>query len=290
MPTVGVQSPNKSTISSLIQTLQQKSWIEKKEPSKLYDALLKMNEDLNAAYNALFFGPLPAVDGNALTNLNALNITGIIPEDNLPANIAFQDRINLFSDLNEFVNEDEESISIGFGRLDSEGEYENEPTSWFRLGAELDGEFFISQNFDWDGSSFTRDDSLISGCIIKLADGDITLNKWLPADAFDYPDDYLAETFKFESKNISIRTYEQDEDMFIVFVDPHWDIILLGGSAGDFSDDWKGHIAIPNKATVPVIDGGEPNRLDGVLVIDKTTETLCYYTQGARYAITGTPF
>lgn len=285
------QSINQPVISSLIESFQRKL-----EPAKVYDAVRRMNSDLDKAYNALFFGPLPAVDGNNLTNLNARNLTGFIKEENVPDNIAFQDRENLFSDLNTFVNEDESSIALGFGTVteaDEFGqgrEYENEPTSFFHMGAIADGEFYLGQNYRYDGSDFERDNESLGGLILEFDDGQLEFKTLLPADAFDYPEPYLANTFRFEAKNLWIQNYEQDDTVNIIFVDPHWDIILLGGSAGDFADDWVGHIAIPNKATPPVIDGGEPTRLDGVICIDKTTSRLCYYTNGGRFRITGAAF
>lgn len=282
------QSPNKATITSLLQTLQNKTWIEKNEPSKLYDALVKMNDDLNKAYNALFFGPLPPVDGNALFNLNALNITGIIPEDNLPANIAFQDRFNLFNELNSFINEEEASIAIGFGTIDADREYLDEPSSWLRFGSEADGEFFISQNFNWNGTDFDRDDDLISGSIIKFVDGDINLSKWLPADAIDYPDPYLAECWFFKGKEFGIRNYAQDDDLIFALIDST-DVILLGESAGSFVDDYRGYVAIPNKIDTALPISGQ-NEANGIIAIDKTNADLVYYTNGLRYRLNGVAF
>lgn len=287
------QSPNKATISSLIQTLQQKGWIEKKEPAKLYDALLKMNEDLNKVYDTLFFGPLPPVNANALTHLNALNIDGIIPEANLPANIAFQDRENLFNDLNSFINEDEASIALGFGSLNSvDRSYIDEPTSWFRMGSKSDGDFFISQNYNWDGASFTLDDVLISGSIIEFVDGAMVFSWLAPADAFSYPTTHLEETFTIHGKRIDCKDYLQDSDDLNILLVDQYDIIFLADEAGSYTDLFRGHLAIPNKADtkLPAIDGAFPNRLDGIICINKTNHNLVYYSAGARYKLNGTVF
>jgi len=281
------QSPNKATISGLVQTIQQKSWIEKKEPAKLYDALLKIHEDLSKAYDTLFFGPLPAVDGNALTNLNALNIDGIIPEVNLPANIAFQDRVNLFNDLNQFINEEEASLALGFGSLDSDRAYIDEPTQWLRAGAESDGLFFISQNFIWDGSTFERDDIAVSGSIIKFEDGNINISSFLPADAVDYPDPYLAETWFFHGKDFGIRNYAQDDDLLLCIVNES-DVLLLGESAGEFTDLWRGHVAIPGKIDTDLPPAG--NESNGIICIDRTNNRLIYYANDLRFRLSGVSF
>lgn len=294
------QSPNKAVISALVETFQRKL-----EPHKVYDAMRKMNDDLNKTYDTLFFGPLPAVNANALTNLNALNIDGIIPEANLPANIAFQDRENIFNESNFFIFDDEEdddqwnSIKLGYGTVDENEETgersfdEDDILSWLRIGSFGPEEFYISQNFKWNGADYLRDNDALDGVILEFADGEINFKSWLPADLFDYPDPYLADTWKFKTdKSLWMRTYEQDDDMNIIHVDAHWDIIYLADSAGTFTDDWKGFVAIPNKTdtALPVLDGAEPNRLDGIIAIDKTNQRLCYYTNGDRFEISGVPF
>jgi hypothetical protein len=280
------QSPNKTTISGLVETLQKKV-----EPVKLYSALQKMNDDLNKTYDALFFGPLPAVDGNALTNLNSLNITGIIPEDNLPDNLAFQDRENIFDQTNFFVSEESAVIQIGFGTIDPEADpraYSDEPTSWFRIGPSADSEFFISQNFDWDGSDFTLDDDLLSGSIITFINGDIQIKKWLPADAVDYPDPYLADTWFFNGKEFGVKNYAQDDDVLFATVNDS-DVILLAESAGELTDDFRGHIAIPTKLDTDIPASGEA-RCNGIICLDKTNNRLIYYIGSARYRLSGVAF
>jgi len=283
------QSPNKATIAGLVETLQRKV-----EPNKLYDAIKKMNDDLNKAYDALFFGPLPGVDGSALTNLTATNLTGIVPEENLPDNIAFQDRENLFDFLNTFINEDVESIKIGFGSLDVDREYVDEPTSWFRFGSISDGQFFLSQNYSWDGSTYTRDNELISGSIIEFIEGEIFLNWLAPADAFSYPAVHLEETFSIQGKEIWCKDYEQDADNLNVVLIDQYDIIHLADEAGSYTDLFRGHLAIPDKTDtkLPAIDGAFPNRLDGIICINKTSTParLVYYSKGTRYYLAGTVF
>lgn len=278
-------SPNKATKAGLIETLQRKV-----EPAKLYDALKKMDEDINKTYEALFDGPLPAVNANALTHLNALNIDGIIPEANLPANIAFQDRENLFSESNHFVIENNSAIQIAWGEVETsdDGERtESDVTSWLRFGTKADGEFFISQNYQWTGTDYEQDNALISGLIAELVDGDLLLKKLLPADGIDYSNPYLADTWFFSGKEFGIRNYAQDDDILFCIVNES-DVLLLGESAGEFTDLWRGHIAIPAKADTDLPPAGAES--NGIICINKTTDVLCYYVNGNRYEIVGAPF
>lgn len=280
------QSPNKATISSLVETLQKKV-----EPAKLYDALRKMNDDLNKAYDALFFGPLPPVSGENLTDLNALELDGIVPEENLPANLAFQDRENFFDEINFFVAEDREVLKIGFGVVDESEDGTrtvDDINSWFRIGPLDNNEFFLSQNFSWDGSSWTRDDEVLDGFIATIIAGDLQFSKWLPADAFDYPAAYLADTWFFHGKELGIANYAQDDELSFSFLDEN-DIFFLGESASTFADLWRGHIAIPNKVDTDLPPTGEPI-CNGIICIDKTAADLVYYTNGLRYRINGTAF
>lgn len=291
------QSVNQATIASLVESLQKKV-----EPPKLYEALRRISLDLAQCYDALFFGPLPAVSGENLTDLNALELVGIVPEENLPANLAFQDRVNIFNETNDFVfdgdlnDKDElDSIRVGFGVLDDNGDdtrTDTEIESWFRIGIIQDKEFFISQNFKRDETEYLRDDETLDGLILEFIDGELNFKWWAPADAFDYPDPYLADTWAIKGKGLWMTTYEQDDEMNIIYVDPHWDIIYLADSAGSFTDDWKGFLAIPNKQNVdlPVIDAAEPGRLDGIIAIDKTNNRLVYYTGGSRFRLAGVAF
>lgn len=268
-------SPNKAVKSGLIETLQRKV-----EPPKLYDALRKMDDDINKCYEALFDGPLPAVDGFNLTRLNALSLEGIVEEDNLPPNLAFQDRENFYSDPNYFLNQS--LFATGDVDTSDDGVRSTDTTRFLRLGGMNDGEFFLSADLGFD-SVFSLDDGAVSGFAATFIDGNVQFKKWL--DDGSGPD--AMDTWFFNGRELGIRNFAQDDDLSLCLIDEN-DVLLLGEKASTFSDLWRGHIAIPNKIDTDLPAAGtEPN---GIIVIDKTNGKLCYYTNGSRYAITGTAF
>lgn len=282
-------SPNKAVKSGLIETLQRKV-----EPAKLYDALKKMDDDINKTYEALFDGPLPAVDGFALTRLNPESLDGIILEVNLPNSIAFQDRDNIFSESNKFVVDDESAIMIGLGEVtvttnsDGATSRSDDVTSWFRASPKASGEFFISQNYNWTGTDYELDDALLSGSIIEFVDGDIQIKSFLPADGIDYTSPYLADTWFFNGKEFGVANYAQDDEILFAIVNES-DVILLGESAGEFTDLWRGHIAIPAKSNADLPPSAEP-MCNGIICIDKTANDLIYYVNDLRYRLNGVAF
>jgi len=280
-------SPNKTIIGSLVETLKQKV-----EPAKLYDALIKMNQDLNKTYNTLFDGPLPIVDAHNLTNVDATHLINIIPEVNLPNNLAFQDRENVFDKINSFITEDSESVKIGFGTYDDTDVqnrvFIDEPTSWFRLGPLNDGEFFLSQNYSWDGSNYTLDDILLSGTIIEFINGSIIFKHLFPAEGI-YTGPHLAQTFSIDGRVINYKNFAQDASLEIIGVAPT-DVVYVGDQAGTFTDLYRGHFAIANVADTKLPAGSAI--ADGIIAINKTpaTATLVYFSKGLRYRLTGVAF
>jgi len=88
-----MSSPNKVIINGLVETIKNKV-----EPAMLYDALQKMNNDLNKTYEALFEGPLPAVSGK---NLDLTELA----RSSLPPGIAFVDVANTFTKVNVFTDQ-----------------------------------------------------------------------------------------------------------------------------------------------------------------------------------------
>jgi hypothetical protein len=280
------QSPNKVVITALVETLQRKV-----EPAKLYDALRKMNEDLNKTYDTLFFGPLPAVDGAALTATTADNLIGTIPRDVFPGYVAFNDVDNNFQLGQTIVSDDINCyLELGFGDLTSDPKVN--PTSYFRLGASADEDFFITQNYSWDGSNFVRDNTSISGSIIQFSDGDINFQWLAPAEPPDYPAEHLVKTWDIHGRDIGHTSFDGTTRLGAIGLNIPDDLVYLGGSAGSMTDLYRGHVVIPqvDNVNLPAIDALAPHRLDGLIVIDKTNHVLCYYANALRYKLNGVAF
>lgn len=258
-------SKNETVISSLIETLQREV-----KPEKLYDALRTMNVDLKKIYTALFDGPLPPVDGYDLLRLNAAVLNGPLPEE---YKLAYTDRANVFTRGQSIFHADELEPFLTFG-FDG-------PDSFFRLGSIADGEFYLSQNFLWDGATWDRDDSGIGASLLQLIDGEI----W-----YSYYDTVLADlrvAFRFSGRQIIAYNFAQDNDVSIFYITDD-DVVHLGGNAaGDGSP--YGWPAIPDYATGSLPASGDA-ACDGVIAIDKTTHKIVFYANGLRYGVVGTAF
>lgn len=265
-------SLNNLAIKSLTETLQREV-----KPEKIYDLIQRMNADLNAVYNAVFDGPLPAVDGFALTRLNAASLEGEIPES---FNIAYKDEINTFWFGQEIVQFDDEVPfwKLGFGDLLSDPVVD--PTSYFRIGSITDGEFFISQNVFYDGAAFDRDDSGIGALKLDFLDGDLAFTWW---------DSVLGDfrsTWSFSGRELFCGNFDDDDVISAILVDDD-DVVRLGESAQTDTTS-VGWPAIPTKINTQLPAAAASS--DGVIGIDKTNNRFVFYHSGNRYYVTGTSF
>jgi hypothetical protein len=282
-------SDNNLIIRSLTQTLQQRLEDDSQKDaaekigelinSKLYDLLNRMNEDLNETFNTLFDGPLPAVDAFALLNLNADNITGTRFPDTF--RIAYLDDVNIFT-RGQTITEDDDTEpfwKFGFGNTLSDPIVD--PTSFLRIGALADGEFFISQNAFFDGAAWDQDDTAIDSLVINLIDGQFS---------FDWWDNVLGDfrnTWLWDGREQLIADFADTAYLSFVFVDDN-DVIHLGESAATDTTP-AGHIAIQAKISSEIpLDGDVDN--DGIIIIDKTNKYLVFYTGGLRYQVTGVAY
>lgn len=237
-----------------------------------------MQDDLNAVYEALFDGPLPAVDGYALTRLNVESLEGIVSEDNLPPNIAFQDRENTFTEDN-FVEGEELSLSLAFynGTDDIE--------TRFRVGIMDEDQFYISSNYNWDTAAWVRDIDTKMSIALSFSEGEIRIVNWglttaEPADGEEF------ESFILNGKVISFRNLDQDDDLWFIGVDDN-DVTRVGEDC-DITGLPNGHFAIPAKASTELPTAGVD--ADGIIIIDKTNHRICFYEGGNRYRVNGTAF
>lgn len=265
-------SPNKTIVNALIGTFQREV-----KPDKLYDTLRKMSADLNKAYEALFDGPLPPVDGHALTNLNAANLTGEIPES---FGIAYINKLNIFSRGQKIIEDDELEpfLLLGYGDLLVDPDIT--PLSYLRTGAIADGDFYISQNAKWGGIAFERDTATDGSLALELAGG--VMN-------FVWYDTVLAayrKTFKFTGPEISCSNQADLASLSIIMRDAN-NVIRVGESAA-IDTTPVGHFGIPAKVALELPAAGAI--ADGVIIINKTTNRFCFYHSGLRYYVAGIAF
>lgn len=260
-------SQNKLIVQTLINTFQREL-----KPEKVYEATNKMSSDLNKVFDALFDGPLPAVDGFALIRLNAAVLEGEIPES---FNIAYTDINNVFDFGQTIIQNDDETpfLLLGFGNV-SDPTAPIDPSSYLRLGSLTDGEFFLSQNMLWDGVAFDRDDNAIGALKLDFISGDLAFTWW---------DDILGDfrsTWSFSGREIFSGNFADDDVLSVALVDDN-DVIRLGESAATDTTP-SGYIAIPAKdATQIPLDGDADN--DGIICFDKTNKYIVAYISGRRY-------
>lgn len=289
-------SPNKGMIDSLISTLQRNEILVPDDkvrklglqwlPAKLYDGLRKMNFDLNKAYDALFDGPLPPVDGYYLTRLNAAVLTGPIPES---YHLAYTDRNNVFTRGQTIIWEefdevpDEPFLKMGFG--DATQDPEVFPLSYLRIGSIIDEMFFLSQNTYWDGTQWLRDNDVTGASRIDFMDGDIVLNWW---DDLLLPSADYRRTFTFRGREIKYGNFDQTVDFSLLYISDADVIKFASDATADGTGLPAGWPALPAAITANLPIAGAV--ADGVVGIDKTLHAFFFYVNGFRYRVVGTLF
>lgn len=287
-------SPNKGMIDSLVSTLQRNEILVPDDkvnklglqwkPAKLYDSIRKMNQDLNKAYDALFDGPLPPVDGYYLTRLNAAVLNGIIPAS---YNLAYTNINNDFNHGQRIIWDDDQEpfLQMGFGDLMGLNTTFGVtiPGSYFRIGSEVDGEFFISQNLFVGDTGLERDDVTTGASRINFLQGDIV---------FNWYDDILTDmrrTFTVRGREIKIGNWDQSVDFSLFYVTDTNDVVRF---CTDATADGTGvpafWPAFPQAVTANLPTAGAI--ADGVFGIDKTLHALVFYVNGLRYRVVGTSF
>lgn len=242
MATKLVESPNKAVKKSLIETIQQKD-------AKLYDALQRMNADLDKTYETLFGGPI-----------DVSNFDGVIDEVNLPANIAFQDRVNTFTE--NIILAVSKAIYAGSVAVANLRFYVDATLAIIRIGP--------GGRFGWQNSVGADIGTVFpSGAIHAYGAG-------VDPGAAGF---YVANSSPFKSLNAGGTGY-----FHLLSLDVN-NVLRLGEDAVATG---QGHVGIPAKTDVNLPPAGAAN--DGIIVIDKTNNRLCFYHSGARYYVTGTAF
>ena len=277
-------SPNKLIVNSLIQTLQHKD-------QKLYEALLKIHEDVNKSYSALFDGILPISSGK---NLDLSEV----PKENLPDFIAYIDQENTFEFNQDIIQEYSQWTVTWLDTVD------NIPgTIKGHFGQIADGEVLFSSNLFFDGLDWILDDGT-DGSALLLGGGNISLIHFDGTDLFEpfavdsvdriirlgnpvfYTDADTDEIVLANTKFIRGANFAGDATLPMINLDAN-DLVELGSNP-EGATTGEGNISIARAVAADLPDAGATR--NGIIIINKDNNRLCYYVSGNRYYLTGTAF
>lgn len=269
-------SKNKLIISTLIETLKYKV-----ESSKLYDALQKMASDLNKTYEALFDGPLPAVSGK---NLDLTEV----PNDSFSDNVAFKNEANKFTE-DQLVEKTYPEVQVKWKDKTIKG----------RITQTADGKILFSGNLSFDGSSWNLDD-ITNGAGLQFDDGAINLLQFIAgvlykpiqigADRIVRIGEPLsvtsAEAYEIVlAKLREIRSADSTDTKTYPLISLDADNLVSLGSSLAGSITGEGNVRIPRVITADLPTPGATR--NGLIVINKTTNQLIYYTNNLAYRVVG---
>lgn len=275
------QSINKTVISTLIETLQRKV-----EPAKLYDALRRIADDLAKTYDALFFGPLPAVSGKNL-DLTEVPLDKYNPDLYTP----FQE--------DQLIEGQNKSWLVQWivPGVTSTGAYA-------RVTQTADGTAIFSLNLNETSTGWKNEDSSRDGAALQLDNqGNITLVQSIL--------DIIYKDFKLGKDHIlrlftplniigaiandivipnltnlravdstGLKTYQ------LIQFDAN-DLLELGSNPIGAATG-EGNISISRAVTADLPTAGATR--NGIIILDKTANRLCYYVNGNRYYLAGIAF
>jgi len=273
---VSTDSPNKTVISSLINTLQRKV-----EPNLLYDALNKMFADVTKIYDALFGGPLPSVSGKFL------NLTEV-PKDKFPSDVAYIDVANVFTE-NQLVQKTYPEFQVKWDLGTIKG----------RMTQTADGKILFSGNLSFDGAAWNVDSAgngagirfdngliefiqFIAAVITKPiqvgTDGIIRIGEPLSVASTDAGEIVMA-------KLREIRSADSTDTKTYPLISLDGDNLVSLGSSLAGSTTGEGNVRIPRVLTADLPVGGATR--NGIIVINKTTNELVYFSNNVRYRVVG---
>lgn len=304
-------SSNKVVVGNLIETFQDKD-------VKLYDVLKKTRSDLDKTFEALFDGPLPKVSAKNLdftgADLSMLTVA------QLPQAIAYKNLENIFIQ-NQFITKDDPLLTltgidaiislIGVNsKVSLQGDnsiFEAEAdgaTKKTRLQVISDGKTLLGSGISWDGAAFQTDggdnsgiilnaDSAAFGVLLYIAGalakslrvnstGQVTLGVLQTLTNLT-----VNELGLKNQKYIKGTNFAGDNNLPIVRIDAA-DLVVLGSNPAGFTTG-EGNISIPDAVSADLPVAGASR--NGILILDKGTNRLCYYVNGLRYKLAlGTAF
>lgn len=278
------QSINKTVISTLIETLQRKV-----EPAKLYDALRRIADDLAKTYDALFFGPLPAVSGK---NLDLTEV---------PLDKYNEDLFTPFQE-DQLIEGQNKSWLVQWVQpgVDSSG-------SFARMTQTADGTAIFSLNLNEDDGNWDTDNSK-DGAALQMDDaGNVSIIQSIL--------DVIYEDFQMGKDRI-LRLFLDATDEVALTDAVAGDIVIPNlsklraidstglktyqllqfdgnnllelGSNPVGAATGEGNISISRAVTADLPTAGATR--NGIIILDKTANRLCYYVNGNRYYLAGIAF
>src|SRR4051812_23378389 len=227
-------------------------------PGQTYDLMKRITDDLDTIYNTLFTGPLPAVSGQNL-------ILTDTPETNFPDKVAFTDKANVFT-----VDQTVHAVIYGDN---------------IRSTGAVAG--LITED---RGTPGNYGGMYKTGGVTRIwcgPFGDTILYNDSGGVGFCVPVSSIPATPSIVIGN-GTSIYGRDTAgtgiLSMITVDSS-NLVYLGINA---AASGQGHVGIPTVlvADIPVAGASR----NGVIVIDKTNNRLCYFSSGNRYYLTGTAF
>jgi hypothetical protein len=230
-----------------------------------YDLVRKIAEDLDSVFSTVNSGPLKAVDASALLHINPVNIDS--PGDNpqlvlSQGKVAFINWANIFSKSQTFTTDVLFSAGIGIWTPDA------------TVPANL--RFYVDAN----------------GVILRMGAGAINIQDNagnLKAATFasgaivsrnQVTDPGASGFYADNNRGLSGVNAAASAFLKMITIDTN-DVVRLGLDAN--SGSRVGHVGVPQKTTANMPPAAAAS--DGIIAIDKTLNTLCYWVNGTRLAI-----
>lgn len=281
-----MSSINAATISTLVNAISGGL-----TAGQTYDLVRKISEDLDDVFSTVNSGPLKAVDGSALLHINPKNIDSPGDSPQLitdPGPVAFTNWANIF--LQDQVIKRADGVSLlvvdgnagtqrGFiGQSNGANAYHSHNMYLFGGVWQVDGAPPASMLFQTAGKNvfYSHNGAVLSPPLFTITPNIGSYFGPVPSVTLMglYDVALLNESY-IRGSNVA-----GNNNLGMIRVNAN-DVVELGPDAN--SGARIGHIVIPQKTTANMPPAAAAS--DGIIAIDKTTNKLCYWVGGVRYAL-----
>jgi hypothetical protein len=284
-------SRNEQSISTLVNAIQGGLTV-----GQSYDLLRQISDDLKTAFNRIeeFKNPYNAEsDDSTFIDPTHIASPGDLPQLVLSqGQVAFLNTPNVFTRNQIILNDDIPSLTI----------YWNASTTpkKGRMQMIQDGQMVFSCNMYWDGSAWTTDTGDGSGIYFDGA-GNIYFKEQIAGTHYNVAQFTTGRVLTFDpggfstgaldgeilyKNNRSIRGINAASNaLFQMIGITNTDQIVIGANAASTG---KGHVKHPDATTANLPAAAAAN--DGIIAIDKTTNKICWWENGSRFAVAGVAF
>jgi len=256
------------------------------------DLMHKISDDLDMVFTQINTGPLPAVSGANLLHINPVNIDS--PGDNPPL-VESQGKVAFLNVANIFIKNQEIDLDLGQLIL----KITTTPTKFGRVQTIADGNFLFSSNLSWSGAVFQTDAGNGSG--INFTDEIVRIRQRIAG--VDYTPITVDATRRIilghplnisgaadeillaNNKGIRAANAAASGGLEIARLDAN-NLVNLGSHTNGTGGD--GNISISRSTTANMPTAGATR--NGILIINSTTNELCFYTGNLRYKLVGVAF